>query len=185
MAVVAPEEYLRLERAAEWKSEYIDGCIVPMPHVSLVHCLITGNVGAVLHSEFKNRPCIAMMSQMRVYVERAGMYAYPDVAAVCEKPHTKDAHNDNLLNPMLIVEVLSPASEARDRGIKFQYYRKLESLQEFIFIDQHQPFVERYELQNGFWILKDFRGLDAVVELSAVACWLPLREVYDGIEFPT
>ncbi|HMA34345.1 MAG TPA: Uma2 family endonuclease, partial [Chloroflexia bacterium] len=118
-----PAEYLAYERQADYKSEYLAGQIVAMSGVSWEHSLINTNLLRVLSTQLLDRPCTAHASDLRVKVQAQGMYTYPDIVVVCGEPQFEDAQVDTLLNPTLIVEVLSPSTEAYDRGAKFGYYR--------------------------------------------------------------
>lgn len=179
-----PEEYLALERHAEFKSEYIDGRIVAMTGASAPHNLITGNVFAELRAHFRGRPCLPFIGDMRVQVEKGRRYTYPDVVAVCGKPEYLDGVLDTLMNPALIVEILSTSTEAYDRGEKFRHYRTIETLQEYVLVAQDQPLVERFVRHGEFWHLGTVSGLDASLELTSVGCTIPLREIYENVEFP-
>lgn len=179
-----PEEYLALERHAEFKSEYIDGRIVAMTGASAPHNLIAGNVHAELRARFRGQPCLPFIGDMRVQIDRTRRYTYPDVVAVCGKPEYLDGVLDTLMNPVLIVEVLSPSTEAYDRGEKFQHYRTIETLQEYVVIAQDRPLVDRFVRHGEFWQLGTFTGLDASLELMSVGCTIPLREIYERVEFP-
>ena len=130
---------------------------------------------------FKKRPCEAYINDMRVKAAVAHNYYYPDIAVVCATPQFEDAHVDTLLNPTLLIEVLSPFTEAFDRGGKFAHYRKIESLQEYLLVAQDQPSIERYLRQGDVWILSEAEGLDAVMPLTSIDCVLSLREVYDKV----
>jgi Uma2 family endonuclease len=180
-----PGEYLAMEREAEYKSEYIDGQIWAMAGATEEHILVTGNVAAELRTRLKGRPCRTYSTDMRVQVGRDGLYTYPDVVVVCGEPRFLDARKDTLLNPLLIVEVLSESTEAYDRGLKFARYRALESLREYVLISQTSPLVERYvRKDNGTWLYSAAEGLEASVALDSLGCVLPLAEVYDRVEFP-
>jgi Uma2 family endonuclease len=127
-----PEEYLALERKAEYKSEYVDGEIFAMSGASEPHNVIAGNIFASLHTQFRGRPCRAYTSDMRVHVRPGKAYTYPDVVAVCGEPLFHDTYKDMLVNPTVIVEVLSPSTEAYDRGDNSLRYRQLASIQEYV-----------------------------------------------------
>jgi len=133
---LTPEQYLEIERKAEYKSEYFNGETFAMAGASRRHNLITGNVFAAIHRQIRNRPCEAYTNDMRVKVSESGLYTYPDVVVVCEKPEFDDEHRDTLLNPSLIVEVLSESTEAYDRGKKFENYRMIASLSDYLLIAQ-------------------------------------------------
>jgi Uma2 family endonuclease len=178
-----PEEYLALERKAEYKNEYVNGQIFAMSGASRNHCLIVGNIGCELGRQFKNRPCEVYISNMRMKVSQTGMYTYPDVVAVCGEVRLEDAHNDTLLNPTVIVEVLSDSTEAHDRGEKFAHYRRLESLQEYLLVAQNQVRVEHYVRQGKLWVLTEESNLDGTVHLVSIDCTLSLQEIYYKVEF--
>jgi Uma2 family endonuclease len=182
---LTPEDYLAIERSAEVKSEYFDGEIFAMAGASELHNLIVINTIRELSIQLKKRPCKVYANDMRVKVSLTGLFAYPDVVVVCGKTHFDDSHLDTLLNPTLIVEVLSDSTEAYDRGRKFEHYRKLESLAEYVLIAQHRPHVESYRRQpEQRWVLTESDGLDGSLRLDAIDCELALAEIYDKVEFP-
>lgn len=173
-----PEQYLALERQAAGRSEYLDGCIAPMSGASRLHNLIAGNLYRVVSSWLLTRPGEVYISDMRVHVGPSGLYTYPDVVAVRGEPRFEDAELDTLLNPTVIVEVLSPSTEAGDRGDKFARYQRLPSLREYGLIAQDRVHVERYARQGEAWVLTVLNGLDDVLGLDSIDCDVPLREVY-------
>ncbi len=179
------QEYLAIERQREFKSEYRNGRMFAMAGASEAHNLIVWNVGAELHVQLKGRTCKAYQNDMRVRIPRSPSYKYPDIAVLCGKPQFEDTHKDTLLNPTVIIEVLSPSTEASDRGAKFREYRMIDSLQEYVLISQDKPLIERYTRQKNvpFWLFSDAGGLDASLELASVKCTLALAEVYDKVEF--
>ncbi len=179
-----PEEYLAYERQAAYKNEYIGGQIIAMSGVSFEHSLISGNLFRVLSNQLLDRPCSVHASDLRVKVRTRTMYTYPDVTVVCGEPQLEDAHVDTLLNPTLIIEVLSPSTERYDRGAKFDYYRALASLQEYLLVSQDQALVEHFVRAGDDWRLTVTHDLAAVVPLPAIGCTLPLAEVYRRITFP-
>lgn len=179
-----PEEYLALERRAEYKSEYIDGVIVAMSGVSRHHDRISLDVLVSLNVQLRDGPCDIFTSAMRVKNLVSGRYTYPDVSVVCGEPQFEDDELDTLLNPTLIVEVLSPSTEANDRGDKFASYRLLPSLQAYVLIAQDRPSVEHYQRQGEQWLLTAVTDLDGRVPLPAIGCELSLREVYRRVRFP-
>jgi Uma2 family endonuclease len=180
---VTPEEYLSFERAAEYKNEYFDGEIVAMTGASRKHILITLGVAAALREQLRGRPCETYSSEMRVRIPSANLYTYPDVVVACGKPEFEDAEVDTLLNPVLIVEVLSKSTAAYDRRQKFDYYRTLPSLEEYLLVEQDEYHVVQYVRQrDGRWLLADIRGAEASVELSSVGCVLKLADVYERVE---
>lgn len=180
---LTPEDYLALERSADFKSEYFDGEIFAMTGASEPHNLIVINTIRELSAQLKKQPCKVYANDMRVKVDPTGLYTYPDVVVVCGKAQLEDAHLDTLLNPTLIVEVLSDSTEAYDRGRKFEHYRKLESLAEYVLIAQHQPHVESYRRQpDHHWLLTECSGLDGALRLESIDCELALAEIYDKVE---
>jgi Uma2 family endonuclease len=179
-------EYLEFERASELKHEYIDGEVLAITGASESHNLICASVLFQLYGQLRGRLCKVYPGDMRVRVGTAGLYTYPDISVVCEEPQFADAEFDTLLNPILLIEVLSPSTEGYDRGVKFQHYRELASLQEYLLISQDSPLIERYLRQeNGIWQLTDAKGLDASLELSSIGCTLALGEVYEQVNFDT
>ncbi len=175
------EEYLTLERSASCKSEFHDGQIYAMTGASRRHNLITVNIARELSVQLKKRPCEAYINDMRVKVAEARSYHYPDIVVVCGTPQFEDAHVDTLLNPTLLIEVLSSSTEAYDRGGKFAHYRKIPTLREYLLVTQDQPSIERYQRQGDVWILSEAVGLDAAVSLESIDCVLSLSEVYDKV----
>ena len=175
------EEYLKLERSAAYKSEFHDGQIYAMTGASRKHNLITVNIARELSEQLKKRPCEAYINDMRVKAAEARSYHYPDIAVVCGKPQFEDAQLDTLLNPTVLIEVLSPSTEAYDRGGKFAHYRKIATLREYLLVAQDQPSIERYLRQGDVWILSEALGIEASVPLESIDCVLSLCEVYDKV----
>ncbi len=180
-----PEQYLTLERKAEYKSEYINGQIFAMAGASLEHNRITANFVRVLGNQFMGHPCGVFSSDMRVKVDATGLYTYPDVVAVCGEIRFDDAHRDTMVNPTVIVEVLSPSTEAYDRGGKFAHYRRSDSLTDYVLVAQDQVRVEQYTRQNKQWVLTEINELDDTLRLPSIGCEVVLRDIYDKVEFPT
>ena len=178
-----PEEYLALERQAPYKSEYYAGEIFALAGASRWHNLIVTNVLREVSLQLKGRPCAAYPSDLRVKVDPAGLYTYPDVTVVCGEARFEDAQQDTLLNPTLIVEVLSDSTEAYDRGGKFAHYRKLESVQEYVLIAQTTPHIEHYVRQPDHrWLLAEADKLTDTLHLPSIDCHLALSEVYDKVD---
>jgi Uma2 family endonuclease len=179
-----PEQYLALERNAELKSEFYNGYMTRMEGKNREHNLIAGNLGGELMTQLESRPCETYINDMRVLVSRSGFYTYPDLIVVCGEPQFLDEESDTLLNPTVIVEVLSPTTESYDRGKKFSHYRRLESLKEYVLVAQDEVFVERYSRQGEVWELSDWTSMDETLSLASIDCHVPLREIYARIEFP-
>ena len=175
------EEYLTLERSAAYKSEFHDGQIYAMTGASREHNLVSGNIYRELSLQLKKRPCEAYINDMRVKAVEANSYHYPDIAVVCGTPQFEDAQVDTLLNPTVLIEVLSPSTEAYDRGVKFAHYRKISTLYEYLLVSQDQPSIERYMRQGDVWILTEAVGPEASMSLESIDCVLSLREVYDKV----
>ena len=180
-----PEEYLRLERAAEYKSEYYAGEIFAMAGGSPTHSVITASALRDLGNLLKGNRCAPYDSNLRVFIPATGLYTYPDVSVICGPRELVPGHDDMITNPTLIVEVLSDSTEAYDRGQKFAHYRTLPSFAEYVLVSQKQPMVEVFfRLADGTWQLTPVRGLEATVRLQSLGVELRLAEVYDRVEFP-
>lgn len=176
---ISEEEYLRLDRAAEVRSEYHDGQMYSMAGGTYVHGLIVQNLATVLSGILRDRPCRVTTSDVRVRAVAATSYFYPDVVVVCGEPHLADGHLDILTNPVVIFEVLSPSTEAYDRGLKFRQYRAIQSLKEYILVSQTEHLVDRFALgTDGHWVLSSAYGLDPGVRLDALDLEIPLAEIY-------
>jgi Uma2 family endonuclease len=179
---ISPAEYLRLERQSEYKSEYVNGEIFAMTGASRKHNLVSGNIFGELRQQLKGRPCEAFMVDMRVKVTATGLYTYPDVVVVCGEPKFEDKYVDTLLNPTVLVEVLSQSTERYDRIAKSSYYRTLDSLTEHLLVAQDEVRLEQYVKQeNGTWLLFEYTSLEVVVELPSISCALDLSDVYDKV----
>ena len=186
---LTPEEYITLERKAipdaeTVRSEYINGEIINTPGASFAHNLITSNIISGLHTRLKDSACAVFANDMRISVPTAKSYFYPDVGVVCEDPRFEDDVFDTLLNPIVIVEVLSPSTEAYDRGEKFAHYRQLTSLQEYVLVSQDQIRVEHYRRQERQWIFTDIEKYDEILQFPSIQRELPLREIYARVTFP-
>ena len=180
-----PEDYLAIERKSELRSEYIDGEIFAMTGASRNHNLIVANSIGELRQQLKGKPCEVYTNDMRVKIPSANVYTYPDVVVVCGEPQFEDSFVDTLLNPTLIIEVLSESTESYDRGKKSAYYRTIESLAECLLIAQDEYKIEQYGRQNdGRWLLSETRSLDGVLELPSIQGILTLNEVYDKVKHP-
>jgi Uma2 family endonuclease len=176
-------EYLAIERDVETKHEYYRGEMFAISGASRQHNRITFNIAGILHEQLKNRKCEAFANDMRVKVETTTLYTYPDVVITCHEPRFLDKEVDTLLNPQVIIEVLSDSTEKYDRGKKFEHYRTIPSVREYVLISQDRAHIDRFALnEQGQWVLNDASGLDEVIELDAVGCRLPLAEVYAKVE---
>ena len=179
------DEYLAMERAADSRSEFYDGRMVPIGEPALGmagarfrHGQIVTNVLAELHARLKGGPCQAQANDLRVALGDDA-FAYPDIVVVCGEPQFRDGEFDTLLNPHAIVEVLSPSTEAWDRGGKFAHYRRLPSLRHYVLIAQESPAVERFDRQpDATWRLADIAPPDGTLDLDTLGVAIPLRDVY-------
>jgi len=178
-----PEQYLEMERAAETKSEYYHGEIFAMAGASEDHITIVFNIGRAIGNQILDRPCRGYASEMKVQVGAA--YYYPDFVAVCGDRDFLDKRKDALMNPNVIIEVLSPSTEAYDRGLKWLEYRRTASLREYVLIAQDAMRVELYVRQDGdHWLLSILADPDAILSLESIGCAIPLRDIYRNIDFP-
>ena len=180
-----PEEYLALECAAEGKSQYIAGEIFAMSGAPPEHVLITTNLIAALHQRFRGRSCRVLNSDLRVAIPGGDLYTYPDLSALCGEARFDGVNPPCLLNPQVIVEVLSPSTEAFDRGEKFARYRRLESLSDYVLVAVGRMRVEHHWLQpSGVWKSEEHDRPAHVLRLASVDCEIPLAEIYERIVFP-
>ncbi len=186
------EEYLSLERAAEERHEYLDGEIYEMAGESLAHGDICINLAREISTQLRGTPCRALSKDIKVRTGvlpsprrmMKGLFSYPDVLVVCGEPQFHDAYRDILLNPILIIEVLSDSTEAYDRGEKFMRYQQLESLVEYALVSQNLPFISLFARRENGWFYSAVNDLSASVHLASIDCRLDLTDVYDRITFP-
>ena len=178
-------EYLAIERKAETRSEFFAGEMFAMSGASREHNLISLNLGGELRQQLKDRPCEVYTTDMRVQVP-TGLYTYPDVVVTCGNPKFEDDHVDILLNPILLIEVLSDSTADYDRGTKFKHYRQIPSLREYVLVDQSAAQIEQFALGgDGAWRLTETKGLNATLSLDSIGCRVPLSEIYRKVAFPT
>jgi Uma2 family endonuclease len=183
---VTPEEYLERERRAETKSEYFDGVIVAMAGASMAHNTITFNLVGELAPQLRGGPCRGMSSDQRVRILAGNSYVYPDVVIVCGEPRHETVRGlESLLNPTLVIEVLSPSTERLDRADKFDSYRALDSLQCVLFVAQDRPRIECYTRRPDSWRIDVAHTMDASMDLPAVSSSLSLARIYENVEFPS
>ena len=173
--LLTPERYLELDSRADRPSEYYDGEMFVIEAASARHCEIQLNLGSVLRDQLRNSDCRALGSPLRVRIPR-GRYTYPDMVAACNPEYEED---DTLLNPVCVFEILSESTANFDLGRKFDMYRSIPSLMEYVVIEQHRASIRRYTRQPGpKWVLEEFSGLDAVLTLHSLGCQVPLSELY-------
>lgn len=176
-----PEQYLEMERKADYKSEYLRGEIFAMAGASYEHNLVVANVLGELRAALRGGPCRAVANDLRVQVASSTLYTYPDVVVICGQPQFADAALDTLLNPSVIVEVLSPSTELFNRGEKWAYYQRLASLTDYVLVAQDKARVEHYARQGAQWILTVAEGVASKITPEAVGCALTLAGIYENI----
>ena len=179
---LTPEEYLAFERKATTKHEYLNGQIVAMSGASFAHNFLTMNTANQLYNQLIGGECQVATSDMRVKVTQIDSYFYPDVVVVCGEPRAEDDTFDTLLNPTVVVEVLSPSTETYDRGEKFEHYQQIASLKEYVLIFQDKIRVEHYRRQETEWLQTEFQGLEDVLYLLSIGCELRLQDIYRRVE---
>lgn len=181
--LLSEREYLDLERRSEIRHEYIAGRVFAMSGASRRHNLIAGNLYALLWSQLRGRQCEAYMSNMRVTVGPTGMYTYPNIVALCGEPRFEDEHVDTLLNPSVIIEVLSETTEAYDRGEKFAHYRRLETLREYVLVAQDKVRVEHYQREGEQWVLSEISDPRGTLRLAALDSSVDVGAIYEKVDF--
>jgi Uma2 family endonuclease len=182
--LLTPEEYLAIERDVEAKHEFYRGEMFAMGGASFSHTQITIAMSAALYDQLKNGKCHVSANDLRVKVAANGLYTYPDVVVTCEKPRFEDDKFDTLLNPQSIIEVLSDTTEKYDRGKKFELYRQIESLREYVLVSQDRAHIELFTRgDDGLWKLSEATGLDAAIELTVIGCRLALADVYAKVSW--
>ena len=181
---VTPDEYLAAERLSEYRSEYLDGGVYPMTGASLNHGRIVVNVATELALQLRESDCDVLVTDMKVRLQESRRFFYPDVCVLCGAPRFHDDRRDIILNPDLLIEVLSPSTEAFDRGAKFEAYQTIESLQEYVLVSQDKPRVEQFVRNgDGKWTYTATEGLESSVVLPSIECSLSLSAVYKRVEF--
>jgi Uma2 family endonuclease len=183
MPSVTPEDYLARERLAEFKSEYHDGQIYAMAGTSFRHNVIASNLNRVIGTQLVDRPCQPTIGDIRLRINPTGLYTYPDLMVVCGEPRFADDTFDTLLNPNVIIEILSPSTESWDRGGKFAHYRRIESLTDYVLISQDKILVEHYNRQGEQWLLTALSQPEDSLALASIGCEIPLRDVYAKVSF--
>lgn len=180
---LSPEDYLAMERTSIEKSEYYKGEVFAMAGAGNNHNIITANIIITIGSFLKGKSCTVYPSDMRLHIPQNSLYTYPDVMIVCGQKRFLDDKKDTILNPVLIVEVLSPNTEAYDRGEKFRLYRSIPLLQEYMMVDSRRCSVEKYSRnEEGSWVLAEAQDLQASIHLSCIDFDLALQDVYAQVE---
>jgi Uma2 family endonuclease len=179
------EEYIELDKHSSGRYEYFSGEILDMAGASFSHNRIVSNLIQSVGIKLAGRPCSVLPSDMRIKVPKALPYRYPDVVVVCGDPIIEEIQGlEMLVNPLLIVEVLSPATEAYDRGDKFHAYQSIESFQEYLLVAQDKPYVTQYVRQtSGAWLRSDIEGVESEVNLASLGFVILLGEIYRSVDF--
>jgi len=181
---MTPEQYLDIEREAERKSEYWQGEMFAMAGVGEPHNLLVLNIGVQIHPQLRSSACRTYANDMRVHISATGLHTYPDIVVVCGVPQFLDGCRDTLLNPTLIVEVLSPSTEAFDRGRKFENYQSIDSLKQYLLVASERVHADLFTRQpGGQWLLTAAGSIDDTVDLESVGCRITLRVSYERVEF--
>jgi Uma2 family endonuclease len=184
VSYLTPEQYLDIERAAEFRSEYIDGQMFAMAGGTLNHAWVISNVVAELATRLRGSRCGVVSSDMRLHSRVFGIYTYPDIVVTCGTARLLDGHKDTLIDATAIVEVLSPSTQNYDRGEKFRYYRSLPSFVDYLILAQDAVRAEHYVRQKtGSWLLSEFTSPNDELELASIGCTLKLGPLYDRVEF--
>jgi Uma2 family endonuclease len=179
-----PEEYLVFEEAAEYKSEYYQGDIFAMSGGSVNHNRIVMSLSSKLEASLGGSKCEAFMSDMRVWIEAKAVFTFPDITIVCGDLQFYENRNDTITNPVVIFEVLSKSTESYDRGKKFEFYRAIPALQEYILIDQYNMHIEQFAIgSEGKWVLTEYSNEKDVFQLFNVDFQMPLNEIYKRVDF--
>jgi len=178
--LLTEEEYLAVERRAEFRSEFHGGEMFAMAGASRRHNRIVTNLVTALDNQLRQRPCNVYSNDMRVKVPNTGLFTYPDLVVTCGEEMFADDGQDTLLNPLVIIEVLSDSTEAYDRGKKFEHYQSIDSLSTYVLVAQDARRIEQYVRQEGgrTWIYAEAHEADAVVRIEAIACDLKLEDIY-------
>ncbi len=177
------EEYLAIEREAETKSEFFDGEMFAMAGASRRHNLIVTNIVREVSTRLRDRPCDIYANDMRVKVSPTGLCTYPDVVIACDDIQFEDDHEDTLLTPIVLIEVLSKSTQGYDRFQKFSHYRRLSTLREYLLVAQEQPRVEHYVRQSeNQWLLSESAEYSDVVTMPSIGCGLSIKDIYEKVD---
>ena len=184
---ITPEEYLEGEEYSEVKHEYYDGQIYARKSGTNTHAILCSNTLAALGAQLLGKPRRAVSSEQRVKVEATGLHVYPDTSVYCQDARFDGAGDTNLLDPTVIVEVLSRSTSAHDRGDKFDHYKRIETPQDYVLIEQtrvHLEHFHRLENDDWLWLMRSFDNLGNTLALPSVDCNVTLRQIYDGVNVP-
>ena len=178
------DEYLALERRSHQRHEYLEGQVYAMAGESPEYSFINANLTAIFVSQLKGSRCRAFSPNMKVRTGPAGLYSYPDLAIVCGEPALLDEHRDVLLNPTVVAEVLSPSTEAYDRGKKFLRYQRIQTLSDYLLVAQDETRIEHFVRKpNGHWDWSCATGSNDLIQIASIGCEFRMGEVYDNVVF--
>lgn len=180
---LTPEEYLEIERNAEFKSEYYNGEMFALAGASYVHNRITRNISKALGLQLKGKVCEEFQSDLKIKEKISGLFTYPDVVVICGEPEFYDDEKDVVVNPAVIMEVLSKSTETYDRGFKFEWYRRIETLKDYFMVSQDKISIEYYTRNDDdSWTLKEFKKINQNIEIKSIGCILELKDVYYKVD---
>ena len=178
-------EYLAIERRADFKSEFFDGEMFAVAGASRFHNFVNENLSTEVGAKLKGSRCRTLSRDQRVWIERTGLYCYPDLIIVCGTPEYADEDPDALINPRVIFEVMSESTERYDRTTKLRHYQQLPSVVDYVLVSHDEPVCERFtRLPDGNWTVTSFVGLESTLVLTSVPVELPLADIFDGVDFP-
>jgi Uma2 family endonuclease len=178
------DEYLAFEETSSVKHEYFAGRIIALAGGNEAHSIISSNINAQLHSQLRQRPCTVYNSDMKVRAEQPRKYMYPDISVACGQPKYENTKRRVLLNPVIIIEVLSASTERFDRGIKFQWYRSIESVEEYVLVSQNAKYIDHYKRQSdNLWSLSSLGEGDELLQLTSIDCVLRIEDIYEKVNF--
>ncbi len=181
---LSEREYLDIERAAEFKSEFFDGEMFAMAGGTFRHSLLSTNCAGELRERLRGGRCLVCNADLRIKIAATGLLTYPDLSVICGPPQFVPGTDDTVLNPTVLVEVLSDSTEAYDRGKKFENYRQIETLREYLLVSQKEPRIEQFIRQpDGCWVLNEAAGLKASLNLPSLQVTLSLAEVFANVHF--
>jgi len=184
LRLLTEAEYLEIERAAEFKSEFFDGEMFARAGGTPQHSLIATNLTAEVRNRLKSHACVPYNADLRIKIEATGLCTYPDLSVICGPLQFAEGTDDTVINPTLLVEVLSDSTEGYDRGKKFEHYRQIPTLHGYLLVSQKEPRVEQFMRQaDGHWLLNEAAGLEAALELPSLRISLSLAEVFAKVNF--
>jgi Uma2 family endonuclease len=185
VTLLTEEQYLRIEREATYRSEFVGGEMFAMPGGTPKHSMLAINTASEFRAQLRGKRCRVLSSDMRMRTPASGTHLYPDVSVVCGPVQLYQDSTDMMVNPALIVEVLSPSSVNYDRGVKFELYREFSSLHDYLVVHQNAIYIEHWSRQpDSSWLLREYKGEDARVPLPGIECELHLGSIYDGVDEP-